>query len=283
MRARAGLTGQRDWYRLILAAQSRPDTGAERMHFRFMTFNILDGGAEREQMILEVLRAQRTDAVILQEVKHRAIVEDFGKALGMHTYLARGNSRRHLALLSRFPIVSHHNYHPFPLRNGLLETTVEITPDQRVHLFGVHLLAHYFFLCEWWRVWEIDTILQRVSGNRPDPRILAGDFNAVAPGSRIDIHALPTRLKAMLLFQAGHIFSTAVAKMFTAGFVDCYRAAHSRADGFTLPTPDPHARLDYVFADRSLARRLRRCDVVTEPSAVHGASDHYPVLAEFEL
>jgi endonuclease/exonuclease/phosphatase family metal-dependent hydrolase len=41
-------------------------------------------------------------------------------------------------------------------------------------------------------------------------------------------------------------------------------------------------RYDYIFADRSLAPALSACRVVDDVEAVNIASDHFPLLAEFE-
>jgi endonuclease/exonuclease/phosphatase family metal-dependent hydrolase len=253
------------------------------MDFRLMTYNILDGGMGREQLILDVLKMIGSDAVLLQEVTDPSIVQGFATTLNMHFFFARGNSKRHLALLSRFPIISSHSYHPFPLRHALLEATIEHASNRYIHLFGVHLQAHYTVFNEWWRTWEIKTILQRITKYHSNPSLIAGDFNAVAPEDRVNMQALPARFKIILFLQGRRIFRHTIAKIISAGFIDCYRVLHPCNDGFTLPTPVPHVRLDYIFASQSLARYIQRCDVVTEPPAVHKASDHYPIMAEFEL
>ena len=55
-------------------------------------------------------------------------------------------------------------------------------------------------------------------------------------------------------------------------------------DGFTWHTGNPTTRYDYVFAEAALAPRLRACRVVDASVAgVAAASDHYPLVAEFEL
>ena len=43
-----------------------------------------------------------------------------------------------------------------------------------------------------------------------------------------------------------------------------------------------HVRLDYVFMPKAHAGRLVTCDVVRDPVAV-GASDHFPVVADFRI
>ena len=42
-------------------------------------------------------------------------------------------------------------------------------------------------------------------------------------------------------------------------------------------------RYDYVFAEAGLAPRLRDCHVVKDLPGIAAASDHYPLVAEFEL
>jgi exonuclease III len=113
--------------------------------------------------------------------------------------------------------------------------------------------------------------------------LMLGDFNAIAPGDPVNTRAWPALLRATLAVQAGHVFRSAIARVLAAGLVDCFRALHPRDAGFTLPAAAPNARLDYAFANAALIGNLRACQVVREPAAVKLASDHCPLLAEFEL
>ncbi len=74
-----------------------------------------------------------------------------------------------------------------------------------------------------------------------------------------------------------------VPRMIEAGYVDCYRSVHPDGEGYTCATWMPAARIDYVFADAAMAERLLSCDVVGPDPDVAGASDHFPVVAEFSL
>jgi len=79
-----------------------------------------------------------------------------------------------------------------------------------------------------------------------------------------------------------------VPELLDAGYVDCYRAVHPDGAGYTCATWLPAARVDYVFADVRMAPRLIACDVVGldgggDDPDVLGASDHFPVVAEFAL
>ena len=79
----------------------------------------------------------------------------------------------------------------------------------------------------------------------------------------------------------------AVRSMTTAGYVDCLRRAHPRADSFSCPTYLPAVRIDYIFASSELAARLVSCEVAARVGALgdiaRRASDHFPVVAEFDL
>jgi exonuclease III len=254
------------------------------MRLRVLTYNIKDGGLGREAHILQVLKAARADVIILEEVYEATPIGQWAEALDMSFVFARGNSRRHLALMSRFTIESSANYHPQPpIHTALLEATLRLDPEQSVRVFGVHLLAGPFILMELWRVWELATILRRVMADTNSPCVMVGDFNSIAPGDPVHTHDWPAWLKLILALQAGHVFRAAIRRVPAAGFFDCYREMHHDDAGFTLPVNAPNARLDYVFASADLHRGLRACQVVREPAAVFSASDHCPLLAEFEL
>lgn len=248
------------------------------MLLRVLTYNILDGGVGRDKLILEVLQATQPDIVILQEVFQSAIVDELAKVLGMKFFFAKGNSKRHLALLSRLPLIAQDSYHPFPpIHTGVLEATPEYALGQHLHVFGVHLIAQPFVIFELWRQWEIKTILQRTQPYRSSPTLIAGDFNAIAPHDLVLVKSWPRFLKLMLALQGGRIFRRVIREIMEAGFVDCYHLLHPDEKGFTLPTPTPNTRLDYIFVNDILKNCLRKCYVVDEPAAVKRASDHYPV------
>ena len=86
-----------------------------------------------------------------------------------------------------------------------------------------------------------------------------------------------------LAMEVGFVPRWVLNRVQAAGFTDCFRALHPDDEGFTLPPPAPNARLDYLFANPVLAPALRSCSVVREPPVVLHASDHYPVVAEFDL
>jgi len=73
-----------------------------------------------------------------------------------------------------------------------------------------------------------------------------------------------------------------VQTVLDAGYVDGFRMKHADAAGLTLPTPNPHIRIDYMFVPARFSRRIAACDVVAHPQAA-AASDHYPVVADLVI
>jgi exonuclease III len=86
----------------------------------------------------------------------------------------------------------------------------------------------------------------------------------------------------MLWREGGRVYRNAIQTLYDRGYTDCFRTLHPGDDGFTLPTHEPQVRLDYMFADSRLAPSLKKCVVVRSDVAV-SASDHYPLVATFDL
>jgi endonuclease/exonuclease/phosphatase family metal-dependent hydrolase len=200
-------------------------------------------------------------------------------------YFAQGNTSRNVALLSRFPIIARQSHHPWPpIHTTLLDATVELKPGKHLHIGGVHLIALLFVAFELWRLLEVRAILRHLTASYATPRLLAGDFNAIAPGDPVLVKLWPRYLKLMLALQGGRVYRWAMAKLLSAGYHDCYRTLHSDEGGFTLPTGTPNSRLDYLFVKGIAEEQVKACYVVREPAyLLDEASDHYPVMAILDL
>jgi endonuclease/exonuclease/phosphatase family metal-dependent hydrolase len=262
-----------------------PQQGIEFVRFKFVTYNILNGAVGREDLISAVLTRANADVIVLQEVAAIALVQRLARELAMAHFVAESNhDRRKVAILSRLPICSSDSYHPFPLHRTLLEARIEYTPGRSLAIFGVHLVApSHVALFEWWRIWELNIIFGRIGIAQPDTFILAGDFNAVAPGDVVETKVLPRYLRWPLAMQGGCTARGAIANVMRRGMSDAYRLCHDQADGYTIPSRAPNGRLDYIFVNPKLRDAVKSCEVVTEPDMVHRASDHLPVLMELEF
>jgi endonuclease/exonuclease/phosphatase family metal-dependent hydrolase len=107
--------------------------------------------------VAKSIAALNPDVIGLMELGTPAEFEDLkrrlrgaGLSYAASEYLAGADPSRHVALLSRFPIVEHHSLGDIPLRlggvtlhspRGLLDVTIEPDPGYRIRLLCVHLKA----------------------------------------------------------------------------------------------------------------------------------------------
>ena len=252
------------------------------MSLRVMTYNILDDGENREMYILEVIQTARPDVVILQEVFTEDFLKFLSGSLAMNYYIGTGNKKRKVALLSRLPVRTFKSYHPsFPIWWNFIDVEIEYQPNKITRIIGVHPVANLGVVFEIWRLWETKYVINHVQNYQNAPCLIAGDFNAIAPGEKVKTENMPGWLRWIIYLQGKRVYHFSIEMLLSAGFIDCFRSLNAADDGFTLPPPDPNSRLDYIFANALMKAYLRKCWVVREPDSVNLASDHYPVMAEF--
>lgn len=128
-------------------------------------------------------------------------------------------------------------------------------------------------LAEQWREAGVQPELQ---GGLPRLPWVVGPLTGVIPRGRLTDRLLNRFIERWT-----------VPRLTDAGYLDCYRHLHPDGHGYTCATWLPAARIDYVFADPTMAQRLVGCEVVglngVPDADVSGASDHFPVLADFRL
>jgi len=243
---------------------------------RILSYNIRRGGAGREQPLAAVIRSVNADIVVLEEATRPAVVERLARDTGMHEWVSREG--KSLAFMSRHPVVRYAARQPAISRHAFLEI-VPSTASWRV--FGVHLSAVHAAWTERRRLLELRALLRSVAASGQGPHVLIGDFNTVAPGEIFDVRKLPRRLRALVWLSGGHIRWRTIATVLGEGYVDSFRRLHPTDVGYTLPTPDPHVRLDYAFVPGAFAQHVRSCEIVRTPDVAE-ASDHFPLLIELD-
>jgi exodeoxyribonuclease-3 len=132
------------------------------------------------------------------------------------------------------------------------------------------------------RWWEAKYVLSYLHHSHNTLCLIAGDFNAIAPGDKVNIDNMPNWLRWIIYLQGNRVYHFSIETFLSAGFIDCFRFLNSE-EGFTLPPPNPNSRLDYIFVNATMKAHLKKCWVVREPNSVNLASDHYPVMAEFSF
>lgn len=186
---------------------------------------------------------------------------------------------RHLALLSRFPIVARQSLADLPyaanglrqkVRRGFLDVTVQITSGFRLRIVGAHLKSKHpspegsadlerrqeaHFLRH-----HIDEIL---AADPAAPLLVFGDFNDTKEQPTIQEITGPRGAQDALTE---------------------LRLADSVGDRWTYywKLDDVYSRIDFLFVNRALAPQVvhEKCGVYRSP-LWNQASDHRPVYATF--
>lgn len=251
---------------------------------RLLTYNIREGGVGRAEQLAEMITAAAPDVVALQEARDPAVVEQVAKLAGFRFFGAR---RSHsTGFLSRVPVVDFAWRHPPRTRHALLEVSLG---DGLPRVFVVHLRAWFSRWSEQRRTRELRGLLDGIREQLEREQhafafhVLAGDFNALAPGERFDPSPMPAWIRGMIWLSGSEIGRTTIQAMQAGGYVDAWRTVHpdlERDAGFTFPVWNPHVRLDYVFTPAAYASRLTGCEVRRTPELARAASDHFPLLVE---
>jgi hypothetical protein len=92
---------------------------------RVLTYNIYLGGADRIDAIYTVLSHIDADIISLTEADDPQVVATLAKRLNMDHAWAKGSGDRHIATLSRFPIIDRQLYNTRPLTQVVLETRLD--------------------------------------------------------------------------------------------------------------------------------------------------------------
>ena len=253
---------------------------------RLLTYNIKEGGIGRAAKIAEVIKAADPDVVALQEARNPVIVKEIAELAGFKYFGSRVTYST--GYLSNVPVVRHDWRRPPGTRHALLEVTLA---EGFPRLFVLHLRAWFSKWSERRRAQELRGLLDGIKTQLEKEEnafafhLLAGDFNALAPGEVFDSSPMPRWIRGMVWLSGRDIARTTIQMMRSEGYVDAWRVLyedHKNDPGHTFPVWNPHVRLDYVFTPVAYASHLTACEVRRIPDEVTAASDHFPLLVEIK-
>jgi endonuclease/exonuclease/phosphatase family metal-dependent hydrolase len=251
---------------------------------RLLTYNIREGGVGRAEEIAEVIKAASPDVVALQEARDPAVVERIARLAG---FRFSGSRLSHsTGFLSNVPVLNYGWRHPPRTRHALLEVALA---EGFPRLFVLHLRAWFSKWTERRRSLELRGLLDGIQQQLIREQhafafhVLAGDFNALAPGEVLDASRMPRWIRGMIWLSGRDIARSTIEMMQSDGYIDAWRVLYAdqkEEHGYTFPVWDPHVRLDYVFTPAEYASRFIACEVRRTPEKVRTASDHFPLLVE---
>jgi endonuclease/exonuclease/phosphatase family metal-dependent hydrolase len=273
---------------------------------RVLTYNIHGWrtitGLPNLNAVAQVIAATNADLIGLNEVFYPRVVEGSGEAalealaarLGMHFVFgpclrwpaqdtlpadAYGN-----ALLSRWPILASAAHHLTPVpgkeQRGLLEVRVALPTGRPFTAYVTHL-DH---TDEEARLIQLRALRTWTVRDRNRPHLIMGDFNTISPwdlAGRSDA-TLAQYSKEQNGLKSDKGGPRVVAQLEKAGYIDAYTRFGTPGSNSFLGFEHPSIRIDYIFLSDSLAPALTASQIWQEPPGQE-ASDHRPVLAEFEL
>jgi exodeoxyribonuclease-3 len=200
----------------------------------------------------------------------------FCNAVGMDGSFVRAPSGNHVGLLHREPwLPDLTRTVSVPMYHGLVRVSLAGADGFPIDVVATHLNPYSSVF----RLAEAQVVLSRIQprGNA----IVLGDMNSLPVGTPavgaqrlLDLQLQPDTEVAHYFAAAGLIDLIAQHKDATPSYPT---SLEEKADDFGAGV-----RLDYVYGTRSMARLCTRAYVVDSPQA-QLASDHLPVVAEFEI
>jgi endonuclease/exonuclease/phosphatase family metal-dependent hydrolase len=170
---------------------------------RILSYNILAGGKSRVDQLTKIISSAHPDIVGLVEANSLRAVEELADRLGMQYRISGSPTQARdwqTALLSHLPIVETHSHFRFNiLTKPVLEVCIEEEDGHKLTVFVTHLAAAFYQGRggESIRRREVQEILRIMASKRGTPHLLMGDFNAIAPGDRLQASMLVRYLAAM--------------------------------------------------------------------------------------
>jgi endonuclease/exonuclease/phosphatase family metal-dependent hydrolase len=235
------------------------------------------------EALVRVIQTIHPDILGVCEMGSVARFNDFKKRLAAaglayadSEYVSGPDEDRHLALVSRFPIVARQsltdipfelNGQPQKVRRGFLDVTIEVNPQYRLRMVGVHFKSKL-------PVPEGEALIRRHEAQKLRQhleKIIAadGNVNRVAYGDFNDSKNEP-------------MFQEVSGVRGTPSYMADLWAKDALGDRWThyWRTADIYSRFDYIFVSPALFREVVKAKSTVYRSAEwNEASDHRPVYA----
>jgi len=248
-----------------------------------MSYNILDGGEGRLDLIISAIKSESPDVLVINEANSfsangNKTLKLFSEKTGLPYYnIAPTEWGYDIAILSRLPF----NKSEVLMPNKRAAFAVEIdSPFGPLSVIGLHLSPD----SEINRLFEIKEIIDYQK--KYENRIIMGDMNAL---SRQDDYS-PKIIGGFNAKQTekftdkGKPLFDVVDTILKSEYLDAAVQLKGNKET-TVPTPSnrdiAHAdlRLDYIFISESLASHIVDYKVVKNETT-DKASDHYPIIVK---
>lgn len=265
------------------------------MTLTVLSYNTLFGGREgvrddRAQSQAELIGAIQPDIFLMQEAtgfeaNGGSWLYELEMAIGMRGFLARAETTGQNTAVFIRPTIAPVAFTPDAahFHHALAQLVVALPTGHLLTVMSAHLCPNGPEV----RRREATYLAPLAS---PDSfSLIAGDFNSASPHdlAPVDFQELPAHHRTRYAAPSGEVDTSVLSLLEAAGWVDV--AFHLDTEGGpTVPTAGftgtefPTMRCDYLLATKELAQTAAHYEVIKTP-ATDRASDHYPILARFEI
>ncbi len=268
---------------------------------RIMTYNIWNGfdwgkDSIRKAHTIEWIKGQKPDVLALQELCSytEALLKEDALQWG-HQYVVLLKTEGYpTALSSNRPIILKERIVE-PFWHGLLNCET-----YGIDFYVVHLSPADCNI----RLDEARLVSERIRKNKNHSYVILGDFNSISP---LDAYWMEknTGLKDRILSNKNEKYSnlrkgefdySVMSEFLACPAVDLCLGRNVLHEAYTFPTPaligkynqtsqtvvEYRERIDYILASPALALKCKKVEVFNKEDT-HILSDHYPVMAVFDL
>src|SRR4030042_6741724 len=250
---------------------------------KLMLYNILNGGENRLDLILKVVKKEHPDFLVVNEANgfdREGKLNKFSKEAGLiYAKLSlSGEDNYHTAIFSKYPFKEVEEIKP--LRNAGILVVIE-TEFGEISIIGTHLSPY----TEDVRLQEVNLIINQQK-QYPN-KILTGDMNSLSDKDSYNEEIIKNFNEAQMnkFTRNGKFCFDVIKKIISSGYLDS-ALIFNRKTITTVPTgvkqDEAHLtdmRLDYIFISDSLKKKVKNYSVVKD-DLTDRASDHYPVIIE---
>lgn len=254
---------------------------------KLMTYNILNGGEDRIELITRVILNEKPDFLVINEANgfnknDNQKLNVFAEQIGLpHSNLSlSGEYEYHTAIFSKYPFTNIKQLKP--MRNAGIMINIK-TKFGDLSIAGIHLTPYTDDL----RLKEIELIINQQK--QYQNRILMGDLNSLSLSDNYNQKIIKgfNNYQLEKFTKDGKLCFDVIERIISHGYLDTANVFNEQKVN-TVPTKinqdQAHStgiRVDYIFISESLKDKVKNYSVIKNP-LTEKASDHYPVIIELK-
>jgi len=252
---------------------------------KLMTYNILNGGEDRLELIIKVISNERPDFLVINEANGfnkngNQKLNAFAKQIGLlYSNLSlSGEYEYHTAIFSKYPFMRTEKLKSMRNAGILVDIKTELG---NLSVTGVHLTPYPEYL----RLRELDSVSDQQE--QYEDRILMGDLNSLSATDNYNQKIIRdfNDYQSEKFTKNGRLCFDVINRIASLGYLDTATIFNKQKIP-TVPTKinqdkahSINVRVDYIFVSESLRDKVKSYSVIRN-SMTEKASDHYPVIIE---